>query len=61
MDLCNDYPDYRRYLVLRATTRRTHFLKVFQEIKHTKELIKKTDLDSAERLAAIDEINVFGV
>ena len=61
LDLCNDYPDYRRFLLLRATMRRTHFLKVFQELKHTKELYLKKDLDSEERLAARDELDVFGV
>lgn len=40
--------------------RRTHFLKVFQELKHTKEILSKQDLDSAERLKAMNELDVFG-
>ena len=41
--------------------RRTHFLKVFQELKHTKELLLKKEEDSEERLKAMNDLDVFGI
>ena len=60
LELCNDYPDFRRFLVLRATMRRTHFLKVFQELRHTKELVLKKELDNPERIEDQNKFDVFG-
>ena len=40
--------------------RRTHFLKVFQELRHTKELVMKRETDK-DRLKDIDGLELFGV
>lgn len=41
IDLCNEYPSYGRYLVLRATQRRAYFIKVLNEIENEVELQMK--------------------
>ena len=38
LDLCNEYPDYGRYMVFRATQRRSYFIKVLNEIENEVEL-----------------------
>ena len=40
--------------------RRTHFLKVFQELRHTKELVMKREKDKT-RLREVDGLEFFGV
>ena len=64
MELADDYPIFRRFLILRATQRRSNFLQVFQEMRHTEELkikcrgvnmdgiqpeFENDDMDSEER------------
>ena len=60
LKLCDEYPQFRRFLLLRATMRRTHFLKVFQELRHTKELVVKRENDK-QRLREVDGLEFFGV
>ena len=40
--------------------RRTHFLKVFQELRHTKELVLKKEMDNPERIEEQSKLDVFG-
>lgn len=44
IDLCMDYPLFRRFLLLRATQRRSHFLKNLNELRNIKELKRKRDM-----------------
>ena len=34
MDICAEYYEFRRYLLMRANTRRAHFIKVFHDNVH---------------------------
>ena len=43
MDTCNRYPEFRRWLLMRANLRRCHFMKVFEENRHIFLLQEKID------------------
>ena len=40
-ELLNEQIEYRRYVLLRATQRRTHFMKILDEVRHYLELEQK--------------------
>ena len=49
IDICNDYPDFRRYILMRANLRRAHFIKVFEENGHysrIEQMRKNADQDT---------------
>ena len=52
-EISHKYPDFRRFLLLRASQRRSHFQKNFEELKNIKELKRKKD--SHEELDALEE------
>ena len=45
LELCKEYPDFRRFLVLRACQRRSNFIKVLNEIQQLLELDEKNKVD----------------
>ena len=46
LQIIDYYPAFRRFMLLRATQRRSHFLKVFEELRQNQELnIKRKDSD----------------
>ena len=43
LDICQMYPQFERFLQLRATSRRAHFKSVFNDVKNIIELQKKQE------------------
>jgi len=47
MKICEEYPEYRRYCMMRANLRRAHFKQVFEENLHfyvlNQKLLAKSD------------------
>ena len=41
LDIAHEYPLFRRFLLVRATNRRSHFIQIFEDMKQVQELIKK--------------------
>lgn len=52
-EISHKYPEFRRFLLLRASQRRSHFLKNFEELKNIKELKRKKD--DHEELDVLEE------
>ena len=41
LDISIEYPMFRRFLLIRATQRRTHFIQIFEDMKQVHELNMK--------------------
>lgn len=41
LEICESFPLFKKFLMMRAALRRSYFLKVFAELRHKKELVRK--------------------
>ena len=48
LDISSEYPIFRRFLLLRATQRRTHFIHIFEDMKQVHELNMKKFIEKSE-------------
>ena len=58
VELASEDLTFRRFLILRATQRRAHFQKVFEETRHYNEINRKRQISKLGFYADIDAINL---